>query len=142
MHVNDPAIIAAMDGQPSTATMNANRDEPAAFFFVIFGLVFEALTTSSTDLALTTSTRDPIVIAALRALKCLVRPEYSGKVMLDATIFDEFINLCYRLAMTEAASIQSHLVEMLTTLVAYDGNKAEDVKSVNDLTYAAFSLVC
>jgi hypothetical protein len=38
--------------------------------------------------------------------------------MMEPTMFDEFISLCYRIAMTESASIQIHLVEMLSVLAA------------------------
>ena len=123
MQADDPHILAAMDGSERTPISDSvikppGRNEPRAFFFVIFGLVYEALATSSADSTLTTSARQPAVIAALGALKCLVRPEYSGKAMLESTTFDEFVNLCYRMAMTEPAGIQVHLVETVAALAA------------------------
>jgi hypothetical protein len=123
MQIDDPYLSAAMDSRDSSTNglKGTHRDEPATFFFVLFGLVFESLATSSTDSALSTSTRQATVIAALQALKSLVRPEYSGRAMMDSTIFNEFMNLCYRLAMTETAIIQIHLVEMLTTLATCHG---------------------
>jgi len=123
MQAADPFILAAMDGQESTAAdVKSNgptplREESTMFFFVIFGLVYEALATSA-DSNLTTSTRQPMVTAALQALKCLVRPEYSGKALLEPTTFDEFISLCYRMAITESAGIQSQLVEMMASLAS------------------------
>lgn len=121
MQTDDPHILAAMDGQEvkndDASNLKGNlRSEPTAFFFVVFGLVFEALTTSSVDATSTTSSRQLTVIAALEALKSLVRPEYSGTAMMEPTTFDEFIGLCYRMAMTESAEIQAHLVEMLAIL--------------------------
>ena len=121
MQAGDPAMLAAMDGHEPSTELKTNgpttvRGEPTVFFFIIFGLVFEALATSSAESNLTTSTREPTVIAALQALKCLVRPEYSGKALLEPTTFDEFISLCYRMAMTETAAIQVHLVEMVAAL--------------------------
>jgi len=124
MQANDPHILAAMDGtERNTVTVSntTSHDEPRAFFFVIFGLVYEALATSSAELSPTTSARQPAVIAALRALKHLVRPEYSGKAILEPTIFDEFISLCYRMAMTEPADVQMHLVETVAALAASQG---------------------
>jgi hypothetical protein len=124
MQAHDPHILAAMDGQEvgndskSHPPESSKREDPTAFFFVIFGLVYEALATSSADSISATSTRQAIVIAALQALKSLVRPEYSGKAMMEPTTFDEFISLCYRMGMTESASIQVHLVEMLSILAA------------------------
>ena len=123
MQEKDPYILAAMDGQELNAqdqTIIAPkpgiRDEPTAFFFVLFGLVFEALATSSADTSSSATTRQDTIVAALLALKNLVRPEYSGKAILEPTTFDEFITLCYRLSMTESAAVQIHLVEMLTIL--------------------------
>ena len=127
MQAGDPAMLAAMDGrEPGTTNGPATvPDEPTVFFFIIFGLVFEALGTSSAESNLTTSTREPTVIAALQALKCLVRPEYSGKALLEPTTFDEFISLCYRMAMTESAVIQVHLVEMVAALAASQDDRSK-----------------
>ena len=117
MQASDPDILAAMDGREASeqkinVISTADRKDPTAFFYVIFGLVYEALSTSSAD-ATPSTTRQSAVISALQALKCLVRPEYSGNAILEPTIFDEFISLCYRLAMTETPAVQVHLVEML-----------------------------
>lgn len=134
MHAGDPYILAAMDGRELSLSHGpkgppTTRDEPAAFFFVIFGLVYEALATSSAESNLTASTRPSTIIAALQALKCLVRPEYSGKAILESATFDEFISLCYRMAMTESASTQVHLVEMLAILVANQDKPPENSRN-------------
>jgi hypothetical protein len=135
MQAGDPAMLAAMDGREPGTNMKTNGpatvpDEPTMFFFIIFGLVFEALATSSAESNLTTSTREPTVIAALQALKCLVRPEYSGKALLEPTTFDEFISLCYRMAMTETAVIQVHLVEMVAALAASQDKRSKTTGNV------------
>src|SRR4051812_24444849 len=114
MQTGDPHILAAMDGkevvQQSKDLISTNeRKEPTAFFYIIFGLVYEALATSSADSS-SSSNRDSGVVSALQALKCLVRPEYSGNAILEPTIFEEFISLCYRMGMTESPAIQVHLV--------------------------------
>jgi hypothetical protein len=122
MEAADPHIIASMDGgeldTKAFPTETVVPEEPRTFFFIIFGLVYEALATSSAESTLTTSARQPAVIASLQALKFLVRPEYSGKALLERANFDEFINLCYRMAMTESAGIQVYLVETLTAFAA------------------------
>ncbi|KAJ7604033.1 clathrin-coated vesicle protein [Roridomyces roridus] len=124
MQANDPHILAAMDGQelgkdaappPHKAP---RREEPTMFFFIVFGLVYEALATASTESSSSTASRQSKIIAALQTLKSLVKPEYAGKAIMEAAIFDEFISLCYRMAMTEAAPIQIHLVEVLTVMAA------------------------
>ncbi|KAF9499159.1 clathrin-coated vesicle protein [Pleurotus eryngii] len=119
MQSGDPHIVAAMDGQTfsvtDTITNTAGpRTEPTAFFYVVFGLVYEALATSSTEAAATpASTRDQLVIACLHALKYLVTPEYCGKAVMEPTAFEELLNLCYRMAMTESANVQIALTDML-----------------------------
>lgn len=123
MQAGDPHILAAMDGKEVSEAdkdliPTTDRKEPTAFFFIIFGLVYEALVTSSADSSSGTVTRQTAVVSALQALKCLVRPEYSGSAIMDPTIFEEFISLCYRMGMTESAAIQIHLVEMLGIFAA------------------------
>ncbi|KAK0239818.1 clathrin-coated vesicle protein [Armillaria nabsnona] len=109
MEANDPHILAAMHGREGgdagLATINGNgHEEPSALFFAIFGLAYEALV-SSADSNSMSSTQQPTVLSALMALKCLVLPQYTGKAIMEPTIFDEFIAVCYRMAMTETASI-------------------------------------
>lgn len=120
MQSNDPHILAAMDGKeptPSSYSPSPTRTEPTSFFFVVFGLVYDALATSSTDSTSTDTSRET-AITALEALKSLVRPEYSGKAILDPVIFEEFSGLCYRMALTESATVQIHLVEALATFAS------------------------
>ncbi|KAF8584408.1 ARM repeat-containing protein [Ramaria rubella] len=118
MRSNDPHILAAMDGKETITPLNQQlrtRSEPSAFFFIIFGLVYDALAASSTD-ATSVDTSRETTVTALEALKSLVRPEFSGKAILDPVVFEEFSNLCYRMAMTESAAVQVHLVEVVAAL--------------------------
>lgn len=120
MKKSDASILSAMDGHDVLESeklapklnVQSSREEPSALFFAIFGLIFEALSTSSADSTPSPTLRRNAIIA-LEALKSLVKPEYSGKALLEPTIFDELIGLCYRMAMTEPASVQIHLVEAL-----------------------------
>ncbi|KAJ6577043.1 clathrin-coated vesicle protein [Mycena vulgaris] len=130
MQANDPHILAAMDGQEvgkdaAPPVKEGPREEPSMFFFIIFGLVYEALATASAESSSSTTSRQSTVIAALQTLKCLVRPEYAGKAIMEPAIFDEFISLCYRMAMTETARIQIHLVEVLAIVAATQGNTTD-----------------
>ncbi|KAF8206326.1 armadillo-type protein [Mycena galopus ATCC 62051] len=123
MQADDPHILAAMDGQElgkdaKPPVKEARRQEPSMFFFIVFGLVYEALATASAESSSSTTSRQTTVTAALQTLKCLVRPEYAGRAMMEPAIFDEFISLCYRMAMTESARIQIHLVEVLAIMAA------------------------
>ncbi|KAG6906802.1 hypothetical protein DXG01_012050 [Tephrocybe rancida] len=128
MNSADPFILAAMDGQeltpPSKPTPTIKREEPTAFFYVVFGLVYEALVTSSADSTSSSSVRRSLVKSALQALKSLVRPEYSGNAIKEPTIFDEFVSLCYRIAMTEPAGVQIHLLDMLSSFASSQEHKS------------------
>ncbi|KAF9487688.1 hypothetical protein BDN71DRAFT_1594368 [Pleurotus eryngii] len=137
--IRDPHIVAAMDGQTLSATDTiANtavpRTEPTAFFYVVFGLVYEALATSSTEAAATSaSTRGQLVIACLQALKYLATPEYCGKAVMEPTAFEELLNLCYHMAMTESANVQIALTDMLLSW-ASSQDKGSDSLDLLSLT--------
>ncbi|KAJ3520851.1 hypothetical protein NM688_g9102 [Phlebia brevispora] len=121
MEAGDPSVRIALDGgDPLTAdapTTNGDTivEHPAAFFFVIFGLVFEALATSTPDIGVQ-NTRKTII--ALKALKCLVHNQYAGNAFHDVPIFEELVNLFYRMALTEPVAVQIHLAETLASLAA------------------------
>ncbi|OBZ74420.1 HEAT repeat-containing protein 5B [Grifola frondosa] len=130
MQNEDPHILAAMDGHESTVPQQAGkqdlheRDEPTAFFYVIFGLVYEALVTSTPDSDVP-SQRTSVI--ALQALRSLVQRKYCGKVFGDAIIFEELVNLFYRMALTEPFGVQVQLVETIASL-------ADSLKRSGDLT--------
>ncbi|KAJ3575515.1 hypothetical protein NP233_g1065 [Leucocoprinus birnbaumii] len=137
MRAGDHAVLAAMDGQepsqvspPNGQSKPKSREDPTAFFYILFGLVYEALSTSTPDTSLANSDRQTLVIACLEALKSLVRPEYAGKAIMEPTIFDEFVSLSYRMAMTEPTTVQVHLVEMLGVLAATQGSRHADALSL------------
>ncbi|KAI8972549.1 ARM repeat-containing protein [Trametes punicea] len=123
MQKDDPNILAAMDGQEtiSNAKPSDHRDEPTVFFFIIFGLAYEALATSTPD-ADQDAQRTSII--SLQALKCLVRRKYCGKIFNDPPIFEELLNLFYRMSLTEPSGVQIHLVEAIASL-------AQSIKSGN-----------
>lgn len=114
MQMQDKYILSVIHGQEAgDLVVPNNNSEPAAFFFVIYGLVYEALA-SATDTSSVPSQHQSAVLGSLQTLKSLVKPEYAGKAIMEPTIFDEFISVCYRIAMTETASVQTHLIEVLT----------------------------
>ncbi|PFH53326.1 hypothetical protein AMATHDRAFT_55203 [Amanita thiersii Skay4041] len=135
METSDPFILAAMDGQESKRNgvileTNRRREEPTVFFYIVFGLVFEALTTSSSESS-SSSLHQSVLISALRALKSLVRPEYAGNALTESTIFEELMSQCYRLALTEFASVQSYLLEMFASLATTHRSSFVDPASPN-----------
>jgi hypothetical protein len=116
MQAGDPHVMNAMDGVDDTPTTDPkSRQEPAALFFVIFGLAFEALLSSADDGASASSAGQNVRIA-LQALQYLVQPEYSGKTFVDGPLFDELVALAYRMAMTEPAHIQQQVIEVVTNV--------------------------
>ena len=105
MDAKDPHILAAMNGKEvnhqnpqGVATTASDRREPTAFFFVIFGLFYEAIATASADAS--SESQSGVVVSALMALKFLIRPECSSQAIMEPMIYQEFINLCSRMDMT------------------------------------------
>lgn len=119
MEAHDPHILASMDGQEigTVAKPSAVRTDPTAFFFIIFGLAFEALAESSAEAGASSAASRSTARIALMTLKNLVKPEYAGKAPLDGPIFDELSSLFYRMAMTEPPEIQILLLRVLSDLV-------------------------
>ncbi|KAL2828215.1 armadillo-type protein [Aspergillus cavernicola] len=84
------------------------RDEPVAFFFVLFGLAFEALVDQFTS----ASQRMEI----LQALKRILRPIISGNAIYQDAIFSETMDSLDRLALTEGTAVQNVIVEIARNL--------------------------
>ena len=49
---------------------------------------------------------------------------------MEPSIFEEFISLCYRIAMTETAGVQAHLVEVLSLAVSQGFNGGSEARWV------------
>jgi hypothetical protein len=129
MQDRDPHVLAAMDGNDSVingSTNNGIRSEPTALFFVIFGLVYEALATASPESENTGSSRKLPVIA-LKSLKSLVAPDYSGYALFEPSTFDELMSLFYRMAITESALVRIHLVETISALAVSQNRKLAEL---------------
>ncbi|KAL5339701.1 armadillo-type protein [Aspergillus crustosus] len=84
------------------------RDELVAFFFVLFGLAFEALVDQSTS----ASQRMEI----LQALKRILRPIISGNAIYQDAIFSETMDSLDRFALTEGTAVQNVIVEIARNL--------------------------
>lgn len=86
------------------------RDEPTAFFFVLFGLAFEALVGQSD-----TSAAQNLEI--LQALKKILRPAVAGTAIYQDNVFSETIESLNRLALTEGSAIQTVIVEIVRNMI-------------------------
>lgn len=111
-------VFDALDGKP-TDTPNIHeqssendinyRDEPVAFFFVLFGIIFEALTARSGSDTLATKEQ---TLEILQALKKIFHPNVSGHVIYKEAIFSETIDLLVRLVLTEGLDVQRIIVQI------------------------------
>ncbi|KAF9891301.1 hypothetical protein FE257_004156 [Aspergillus nanangensis] len=99
----------ALNGKPEAKGHDINyRDEPVAFFFVLFGLAFEALVDQSTM----SSQR----LEILQALKRILRPVISGNAIYQDAIFSETMDSLDRLVLTEGIPIQKVIVDIARNL--------------------------
>ncbi|KAI5305951.1 hypothetical protein KEM56_002753, partial [Ascosphaera pollenicola] len=84
------------------------RDEPVAFFFVLFGLIFEALVDQQTPAEQKTE--------ILQALQKIWHPAIAGNAIFQDAVFSETMDTLDRLVMTEGHSIQWVIVEITRNL--------------------------
>ncbi|KAJ4170261.1 hypothetical protein NW754_006401 [Fusarium falciforme] len=144
-------VFDALDGKesdgPSTNGRGKSsdinyRDEPVAFFFVLFGLAFEALATrsgQSDSLATHEQT-----LAILQALKKILHPSVSGHAIYRPDVFSETMDLLDRLVLTEGLDVQGVIVEIASVLcIAHpsarrhateEGDLSDDIDQLFELT--------
>lgn len=102
------------NGDTGTKGQDINyRDEPVAFFFVLFGISFEALSAKQND--------EPSVIAKrnldiLQAMKKIVSPAVAGMAIYQDAIFSETMDLLARMALTEGIEVQTVITEIVRSL--------------------------
>ncbi|KAL1882023.1 hypothetical protein VTK73DRAFT_3005 [Phialemonium thermophilum] len=132
----------ASNGHSKGADINY-RDEPVAFFFVLFGIAFEALAAKPNQND-TLGTQDK-TLEILRALKKILHPSVSGHAIYREAIFSETMDLLDRLVLTEGLDVQGVIVEIARALcVAHpaarkreepdDGELSEDIEQLFELT--------
>ena len=85
------------------------REEPVAFFFILYGLAFEALATQF-------RADSSQIFSVLQALKKILRPAVAGNAVYQDTVFSESMDLLDRLALTEGTATQGVLVETARNL--------------------------
>ena len=112
----------ALDGKPHGSETNGvivreasinYRDEPVAFFFVLFGISIEALMTGPKN---DSAHHEPHTLEILSALKKILRPSVSGNAIYQDVVFSETIELFDRLALTEGLEVQHIIVEIARNL--------------------------
>ncbi|SPO23732.1 related to LAA1 - AP-1 accessory protein involved in TGN-endosome transport [Ustilago trichophora] len=126
LHDNDARALAAMDGETAPAASDANaaapkaRSEPCLFFFVLYGLAFEALATRSSS-SVESAQEGKVMRISLRAMTALSKPQVAGSALLQDTLFSELCNLWYRLVMTEPPAVQVSVLETIGGMAASYG---------------------
>ena len=126
LHDGDERALAAMDGEsvPTTgATETAaakTRSEPRLFFFVLYGLAFEALATRSSN-SVESAQEGKVMRISLRAMTALSKPQVAGSALLQEALFSELCNLWYRLVMTEPPAVQVSVLETIGGMAASYG---------------------
>lgn len=89
------------------------RDEPVAFFFVLFGISFEALLARPSEDAVINHQR---TLEILQALEKILRPSVAGNAIYQEAIFAEAMDVFDRLALTEGIEVQTVVVELARNL--------------------------
>ncbi|KAL9104380.1 MAG: hypothetical protein Q9163_000680 [Psora crenata] len=143
-------VFDALDGKKEGTNTNGAksvrhdinyRDEPAAFFFVLFGIVMEALTSRPGSDAVHGETE---TLGILSALKRILRPSVAGNAIFQDTVFSETTELFDRLALTEGLDVQLVIVDIARDLCLMhpsareeDGNEenlSDDIEQLFELT--------
>lgn len=113
--INDPFALGAMNGQrydsPNPpASLPSIRPEPSANFYIVYGLSFESLLKTVGDVSASS-----LASACLKAMQSLVKPALSGTTVFEGQFFDELCTVCYRIAMSEPATVKSEAVEVMSS---------------------------
>ncbi|KAK5137026.1 hypothetical protein LTR08_001035 [Meristemomyces frigidus] len=89
------------------------REEPVAFFFVLFGLAFESLAVRTSEDDTLTRQRN---LDILHALKKILRPSVSGNAVYQEVVFSETMDLLSRMVLTESLGVQAVVVDIVRNL--------------------------
>ncbi|PHH89934.1 hypothetical protein CDD83_4910 [Cordyceps sp. RAO-2017] len=131
----------APNGESKSPAINY-RDEPVAFFFVLFGLAFEALAIRPGQ-AESLETQEQ-TLDILEALKRILHPSVSGHAIYRPDVFSETMDLLDRLVLTDGLNIQAVIVDIARALcvthpsarrqASEEGDLSEDIDQLFELT--------
>lgn len=140
--INDPFALGAMNGQrydsPNPpASLPSIRPEPSANFYIVYGLSFESLLKTVGDVSASS-----LASACLKAMQSLVKPALSGTTVFEGQFFDELCTVCYRIAMSEPATVKSEAVEVMSSFAtSRKGSSTMDSAQIRrTLAIVAFTL--
>lgn len=103
------------------------REEPVAFFFVLFGLVFEALVSQK-------NAPSSQKLEVLQALKKILVPSVAGNAVYQEAVFSETIDTLDRLVMTEGQNVQTVIVEISRNLSLHHQSATKGESRVENLS--------
>ncbi|MCJ1353509.1 MAG: hypothetical protein MMC33_003495 [Icmadophila ericetorum] len=143
----DSAVVFdALDGKdgqmngPRSGNRIDYRNEPVAFFFILFGISFEALVTRSGSEGPSMADQ---TVEILQALKKILRPSIAGHAIYQDVVFSETMDLFDRLAQTESFEVQGVIVDITKNLCLSHpsvGNDNEDDGHLSDSIEQLFEL--
>lgn len=116
-------IFQALDGQKKIEEKSSGTrkpsdinycDEPVAFFFLLFGIVFEALIQKPKD---NNAAHKESVLELLQALQRILRPAVSGRSIYQEAIFSETLDVLGRLVFTSPSNTKVTIVKIAKNLV-------------------------
>ena len=142
-------VFDALDGKSHTQDSKSNgikeneinyREEPVAFFFILYGIAFEALVKRDTT---DYQGGQDQTLEILLALKRILRPPVSGRAIYQDAIFSETMDLFDRLALTEGLPVQAAVVDITRNLCLNHPSvedSAEDNEHLSDNIEQLFEL--
>ena len=124
---NNKTIFAALDGKSANTPDGIDyRVEPVAFFFVLYGLCFEAINFASVKPGNNEQLRDVLV-----SLKRIIRPSISGAAIYQDGVFTELTDALDRLVLLEGTAVQREVLEISESLVFNHSEALKPEKHVN-----------
>lgn len=123
-HIFSALDLDSANGEVSSPSeLKSNyRDEPVAFFFIIYGLCFQTLLRNMNNDDSKAKRTIPIV---LDALKKFLRPSISGNAMYKSFVFAETTDLLDRLVLMESPDVQLTVIQIATNLAKYHPNSSD-----------------
>ena len=107
---------AANDGEQAQKIVSHNinyRAEPVAFFFVLFGISFEALAGKNNEDSGNTKQRTLDIVQAMHKI---LRPSIAGMAIYQDAIFSETMDQFARIMLMEGLEIQTVIVNIVRNL--------------------------
>ncbi|KAB8349592.1 hypothetical protein FH972_023616 [Carpinus fangiana] len=105
------------------------RDEPVAFFFVLFGISFEALLAKPNEESIINHQR---TLEILQALEKILRPSVAGSAIYQDAIFTETMDIFDRLALTEGLEVQTVIVDIARNMCVAHPSARRSHETNND----------